>query len=123
MTYKPPKREKDGKPAASQEERLLGRLYEAEHYAHVLAHSYDIGGHRDRAYRFVALAERLREMATGTSVLTRADEPHRSHAELAFGSQGSGLAPLVPRLITEQPNQESQEWLRTSTGTINTLDP
>jgi hypothetical protein len=115
MTYKPSKKEKDGKPAASLEERLLGLLHEAEYYAYVLAHSYDIGGQRDRAYGLVALGERLREMAMGTSVLTRSDEPHRSQP----AQQGQGMVPLVPTLVTEQPNRESQERSRSST----TLDP
>jgi hypothetical protein len=123
MTYKPPKREKDGKSTASQEERLLGLLSQAEHDAYVLAHSYDIGGQRDRAWEFVALGERLHETAMGTSVLTRPDEPHSSGAAPALGSQGPSMAPLVPRLLAEQPSQESQERLGSSTSPIGTYDP
>jgi hypothetical protein len=123
MTYKPPKREKDAKPAASQEERLLGLLRQAEHDAYVLAHSYDIGGQRDRACGFVALGERLHETAMGMSFLTRLDEPHRSRAAPALGWQGPSVAPLAPGLVTEQPNEESQERLGSFTSPIGTLDP
>jgi hypothetical protein len=121
MTYKPPKREKDGKPTVSHEETLLGLLRQAEHDAYVLAHSYDIGGQRDRAYGFVALGERLHETAMGMSALTPPDEPHRSRARPTL--QGPSVAPLVPRLLTEQPSQKSQERLGSSTSPIGTYDP
>jgi hypothetical protein len=46
VTYKPIKRQRDGDPAVSQEERPLDLLGQAEGYTYALAHSYDIGGHR-----------------------------------------------------------------------------
>jgi hypothetical protein len=57
----------------------------------------------------VAFGERLSEMATGVSVLARPDEPRRSRASSTLGWQSASVAPLVPGLATEQPNQESQE--------------
>jgi hypothetical protein len=117
MTYKRPTRLRDSKPIASQEERLLGLLRQAEGYAYVLAHSYDIGGQPDRAYGFVALGERLRETATDVSVLARPVEPQSVAPVLGLRSrafslrrlsrgiawQGPSVAPLVPRLDGEQP--------------------
>jgi hypothetical protein len=105
MTYKPPKRQKEGEPVALQEERLLRLLRQAERYAYLLAHSYDIGGQRDRAYGFVAFGERLREMATGVCVPARPDEPRSS----TLRWQSASVSSLVPGLATEQPNLESQE--------------
>ena len=99
LTYKPPKTQKDGKPPASQEERLLGLLSHAERYAHLLAHSYDIGGQRDRAYAFVAFGERLREMAMGVSI---SHEPHRSRASPTYRWQSPSVAPLAPGPAAEQ---------------------
>ena len=109
LTYKPPKTQKDGKPAASQEERLLGLLCQAERYAYVLAHSCDIGGEQDRARGFVTLGERLREAAVEASVLARPDELHNPGVALVVGWQRPSVSPLVPQPDAEQLYQESQE--------------
>jgi len=76
MTPMPQTRQGDSNPVARQEETLLGILRQAENHAYALAHSYDIGGHPDRAYGFVALGERLRETAIDVSGLVRPLEPH-----------------------------------------------
>jgi hypothetical protein len=69
-------RERDSKPVPSHEDRLLELLRKAEGYAYALAHGYDIGGHPDRAYRLVALGERISDTATDVSDLARPIEPH-----------------------------------------------
>jgi hypothetical protein len=111
-----PTGQRDSSPVPSQEDRLLDLLRKAEGYAYALAHGYDIGGHPDRAYRLVALGERLRDTATDVSDLARPIEPYsaapphglRSRAfslrQLLRGtaSQGPTAAPLVPRLAGEQ---------------------
>jgi hypothetical protein len=102
MTYKPPKREKDGKPAASQEERLLGLLRQAEGYAYSLAHSYDIGGWPDRAYVLVALGERLRDTATDVSDL--ALEPQSAAPVLDLRSRAFLLRRLLRGTAWPRPN-------------------
>ena len=111
-----PTGERDSKPVPSQEDRLLELLRKAEGYAYALAHGYDIGGHPDRAYRLVALGEQIRDAATDVSNLARLIEPHsaaplhglRSRAfslrRLLRGTawQAPSVAPLVPRLASEQ---------------------
>jgi len=108
--------ERDSNPVPSQEAGLLDLLRKADGYAYALAHGYDIGGHPDRAYRLVALGERISDTATDVSDLARPLEPHsaaplhglRSRAfslrQLLRGSawQGPSVAPLVPRLAGEQ---------------------
>jgi hypothetical protein len=132
MTYRPPPSQRNSNPAASQEEILLGLLRQAEGYAYVLAHSYDIGGQPDRAYGFVALGERLHETATDVSILARPVETHRSCLPPTIGlrsrvfslrillrgiaSRGPSVAPLVPRLDGEQPCQEAEVMIRSALG-------
>jgi hypothetical protein len=131
MTYRPPPSQRDSNPAASQEEILLGLIRQAEGYAYVLAHSYDIGGRPDRAYGLVALGERLRETATDVSILARPVEPHRSCLEplglrsRAFSlrillrgtaSQSPSVAPLVPRLGGERSCHEAEMMIRRAHG-------
>jgi hypothetical protein len=118
MTHIPPTRRRDPKPAPiSQEERVLGLLHQAKGYAYALAHGYDIGGHPDRAYGFMALGERLRETAADVSDLARPFEPHAIAPSLGLRSrafflrrllrgtawQGPHMPPLMPRLAGEQP--------------------
>ena len=117
MPCRPPTRQRHSNPAASQEERLLDLLRQGEGCAYALAHSYDIGGQPDRAYAFVALGERLHNIAADVSDLARPLEPHsvgpvlglRSRAfslrRLLRGTawQEPGVSPLVPRLADEQP--------------------
>ena len=76
MRDRPPTRQRDGNPVPSQEDGLLDLLRKAEGYAYALAHSYDIGGHTERAYGLVALGERIRDTATDVSSLARPAEPH-----------------------------------------------
>jgi hypothetical protein len=101
-----------GAAPVTEEARLVGLLRQAESYAYALAHGYDIGGQTDRAYGFVALAERLCDTASEISALAVPIEPHsdvpilglRSRAfalrRLLRGSgwNGQSMAPLVPRL-------------------------
>ena len=111
-----PTGQRDSTRVPSQEDRLLELLRKAEGYAYALAHGYDIGGHPNRAYGLVALGERIRDTATDVSNLGRPIEPHsaaplhglRSRAfslrQLLRGTawQGPSVAPLVPRLASEQ---------------------
>jgi hypothetical protein len=117
MTYRPPRRQRDGKPAASPEDRLLDLLGQAEGRAYALAHGYDIGGQPDRAYGFAALGERLRETAADVGALARPVEPHSIVPDLSLTSRAFSLrrllrgtawhgpspAPLVPRLSEKPP--------------------
>ena len=94
---------------------LLDLLRKAEGYAYALAHGYDIGGQKERAYGLVALGERIRDTATDVSDLAR-PEPHSvgptlglrwrafSLRRLLRGTawQGPSVAPLVPKLAGEQ---------------------
>ena len=116
MRDRPPTRQRDGNPVPSQEDGLLDLLRKAEGYAYALAHSYDIGGHTERAYGLVALGERIRDTATDVSSLARPAEPHGvppaiglrwrafSLRRLLRGTawQGPSVAPLVPKLAGEQ---------------------
>jgi len=115
-----PTGQRDSKPVPSQEDRLLDLLRKAEGYAYALAHGYDIGGQTERAYRLVALGERIRDTATDVSDLARPVEPHSvapalglrwravSLRQLLRGTawQGPSVAPLVPKLAGEQAERE-----------------
>jgi hypothetical protein len=128
MTYREPKRQTDGSPAASQED-LLRLLRKAERCAYVLAHSYDIDGQPDRAYGFVALGERLRETVSDASDLASPVEPYsevpviglRSRALLlrrllkGIAWQGPSRPPPVPQVFGEQRLAEGTDAMATAT--------
>jgi hypothetical protein len=104
MTYKPPKRQRDGDLAVSQEERLFRLLCQAERYAYSLAHSYDIGGWPDRAYVLVALGERLRDTAIDVSDLDRPVEPPSATPVLGLRSRAFSLRRLLRGTAWPPPN-------------------
>jgi hypothetical protein len=98
--------------SVTEEAKLVGLLRQAERHAYALAHGYDVGGQPDRAYGFVALAERLCDTASEISALAgpiepRSDAPALSLRSRAFalrrllrgaGWKGQSVVSLVPRL-------------------------
>jgi hypothetical protein len=62
----------------SQEEMLLDLLRNAENDANALAHSHDLGGHPDQAYRLIGVSECLREAALRMNVVVHGIEPRTS---------------------------------------------
>jgi hypothetical protein len=108
VTYSPTKQIAKAPP--SQEEALLALLFQAETKAYALAHSYDIGGYRDRACRLMSVGEGIRDAALQMAGMGQ--PPGSPNKTAAWGLKSralslrtrlsgrvwvnSGVAPFVP---------------------------
>jgi hypothetical protein len=109
VAYSPTKR--GAQSPASQESKLLDLLRKAEIDAYALAHSYDIGGDLDHAWRLVSVGEYLRDAANQLKDPVHIMQPPSVTAAWGLKSRAlslrsrlqgpasanSGAAPLVPR--------------------------
>jgi hypothetical protein len=108
--------ERKGKPVA-QEATLLHLLHEVQRTVFAIAHSYDIAGYPDRAWKLVGVGDCIRDAVmrlddighdivprkpvTVSGLLLRAVLLRKQMGGPAWAN--SGAAPLVPRMTSQRP--------------------
>jgi hypothetical protein len=110
MTRGRPTSQKASTPV-TEEARLVDLLRQAEGYAYALAHGCDLGGQPDRAYGFVALAERLRNTASDANDLACPIEPHSIAPPLSLKARAYSLRRLLRGTASQHPS-DLAPWLR-----------